>query len=85
MLSPNEIKSFFIAVLATFAEYEIDQDFAESTFYLMLNMNLENWNKIKAIMVGADVITVKGYRVKATQKGYELGQRLNKELKTPLT
>lgn len=85
MLSPNEIKSFFIAVLATLAEYPIEQDFAESTFYLMLNMNLENWNRVKDIMVGSGVITVKGYRVKATAKGYELGQRLNKELKTPLT
>ena len=49
----------------------------ESMLYIFFDMNMDLWTKVRAILIEADLITIKGHYITLTPLGTEKADRLN--------
>jgi len=54
----------------------------ESMLYIFLDMNMDEWQTMRHLLVSNGLITIKGNYATLTDKGRELAQKLNEALET---
>lgn len=74
-MSKEQLMAYMAAILT--ALRDVGHDAAESTLYLAVGMDIELWHKLRAVLVGAGLVTVSGYRVALTPKGEATADKCN--------
>ena len=53
----------------------------ESMLYIFLDMNMDEWQTMRHLLVSNGLITIKGNYVTLTEQGKETARKLNKAIK----
>lgn len=53
----------------------------ESMLYIFCNMDMNAWHSLRNILIGANLISIKGNYVTLTTKGKEMATKINETLK----
>lgn len=73
-MSKNELLKYIAAIVTTVAETEIAP---ESSVYMALGMDMEKYQIVRNVMVGAKLITVSGNAIRLTDAGKEMADKVN--------
>ena len=80
-MNDDRIKTLIYAILGTLAETH-PRPAIESHLYIACGMDIEAWNNVRNVIVNAGWATVKGYQVRLTESGVEIGNRINEAFAT---
>lgn len=53
----------------------------ESMLYILCDMNMDDWQMIRDILIRANLVTIKGHYVTLTEQGKETANKLNSVIK----
>lgn len=82
-MSRNELNGYLAAILTTLAEVDIAYSIkgaSESSLYIALGMDMERWEIVKGVLVGAQLVTIKSHYVQLTAKGQDMASKCNAAL-----
>ncbi len=75
-MSKQEIITYVAAILATALDTE-PTPFPESTAYMAMGMDMSKWETIRSILLGGDMVSIRGNAIALTQHGRELAEKCN--------
>jgi hypothetical protein len=73
-MTREKLNALLCAIISTLAEVEYSP---ESTLYLGIGSDLEDWNTVKSVLLAGELATVENYTVRITQKGRDLAAKVN--------
>lgn len=74
-MTQNDLTALVAATVSTLAE--TNSGAPESTLYLLCGTDMRKWQLLRQVLVSADLVTIRANFVTLTDKGRELGARLN--------
>ncbi len=74
-MTTKELTVYTAAILTTLDE--MNSGAPESTFYLLLQTNMDAWTMLKTVLLDMGVIDIKSHYVTLTSKGRTLARKIN--------
>jgi hypothetical protein len=79
VFTKSELYKYLVSVLTTLLEVH-PTSIAESTLYLMFDMNMEKYTAFRQVTIDNDFMVYSGNRASLSGKGLELAKELQAEL-----
>jgi hypothetical protein len=74
----NQMLAKVAAIITTLAETA--DGCPESTLYIFCDMNMDTWQRMRAVLVGSDLVKISGYWASLTPLGRTTADKINTAL-----